>query len=584
MIHESLVPSEWIAVSLSRVRGKGEWSEGGFESLSEEAPIIYSQLELMRHRMRLRGDSVEIYQNGVLERSGDLRWDENIGFLSREESGVLDEDSFVFTAERIERTRFIVEGGIYFVEEVYVYLPLSLLHGIDHARIADSNAWIFRAIADLPLGGMEPISELDLSHWSVSLGGLKVIVERPEFEGLKSLKLADCRLDGRKLDALLSSSWHAQSLVSLDISGISFPKMTFLDSISALEVLVARRCALEALVLPKSLTALDIRDNPEVRISLPDTLRSLGIDVVDDRCHQLHQLQHLYCRDFDPHRFSLSNFQTLCFSNTSHPFRLSALERIRVLGIPHSVELEESETFEELKIVGGEWDEVRIGKLRTLFPNVRTLCLEKSQIDAKALSQLGCLERLTLRNCSLTEEHWQSLMRSEQRWSHLDLSQNNLRDITFEDFRAPLESLNLSRCPLSFSQILFAFPLADLKVLWADFFEDGVYLCRANALESLQCLSIRGVNIAPLTFVERNGFLNLEEVDLGENIRNAPPIDFSNCQLRRIRLDENFPQRDIVIQQKTNALQGDIFHPKRLIFRSKYVRRSITSEAFKRER
>ena len=83
-----------------------------------------------------------------------------------------------------------------------------------------------------------------------------------------------------------------------------------------------------------------------------------------------------------------------------------------------------------------------------------------------------------------------------------------------------------------------------------------------------------------ITFLQEYGFSSLKEVDLGDNVRLGNPMVSQPIGLERIRLDVDFPQQDIVIQQRKRPPQGDIFHNKRLIFRSAYVCRSITSETF----
>ena len=92
-------------------------------------------------------------------------------------------------------------------------------------------------------------------------------------------------------------------------------------------------------------------------------------------------------------------------------------------------------------------------------------------------------------------------------------------------------------------------------------------MLRANALEELLCLSVRGIDCAPLSILSSYGFTNLKEIDLGENMYSCSTKFDCTPSLERVRLDDGFVDKDEFLKIWSSKPQGDIFHKGRLFFR-----------------
>ena len=230
----------YIAVERKSSVGRGifEIEEEEFEITDISTTVKYSQKELLRHRVWIKGNRMVFYNAGVVQHDGIffqdddtymLEWDEDCDFVYEKDSQNYKTGSILEDSENIVVEIFTCTSGIFFEEDVWIYVPMHWLNMKEYQSKSDNDPFdkkrnsnvplLLQAIGDKKIDTSvhEKMHEVCLLGSHMHSAELMVVLERPEFEGLQKLTCKYMKWYGDVL-SVLQSAWHMNTLQYLDMS------------------------------------------------------------------------------------------------------------------------------------------------------------------------------------------------------------------------------------------------------------------------------------------------------------------------------------------------------------------------------
>lgn len=546
----------WLAVSLRRGNGRGAYSEDDFEIIQSEPDVQFSQLELLRERLILKPQEGTLYSNGIAVQSSTLEWDDGYTPWSLEstdgeyDAGLSREGHSMFWES------FLIESGCFWTRAQAEYKEILPLRGIEDPTI-DIR---LQTLADLPIEAAEIDSQLSLREWTLDAAALRIFLERPEYEQTKSIDLSFLRTNGAELSAMLQCGWHAKNVHELRLDGIKDLAPDCCEDMASLHTLSAKRVGWEKLEHLPNLHTLDVRDNPLKVVSFGTKLKYLGINTSTPEIKSLGALHHLHVRTLYAEHLPPA-LHSLSFEESIGDVDWSNQRTLRSVHIPFSAGLPQSPLLHTVHIIGGNWTRSSLFALRQRYPMLESLSIVDAHVDADALLDVGMLTHVAVRNCGVNKIE----IPSSCQWRHLDLSDNSTLDMHVYDGLESLKSLHLSHTATSMSAVLFAGSLMGLETLIADGIRDPQACFSANALVSLQHLSLRSIEIPALEFLSKHAFVSLQSVDLGDNRHVYEPYHVDMMK-PKLRIDPQHPQAQEIRWLWRQQGHADIFHENPLFF------------------
>ena len=284
---------EWIAVSHQQSTGRVELGEEDWTVVSEENPIILSQRELLRHRMRIdiRG-RISFWVAGNCERRGLVRWEEEEfskegiitprGASETELWSAIDDGNWesdvleVVGTEKLIRHQFEISHSSYCNRQTTHYVRVAFLSGEEFALPHLKTNRMLRSIGEGEITDVKELVTLDLAQHTIQPEALMVLLERPEWGKLQAVNLSETLGDWEGLCDALIAAWHTDNLISWDLTGCP-QAQRLLDHHGE-----------------KALRHLDLRQSNVSNLDAirhPEQLRTLHLEgtelVIDDRFDQL---------------------------------------------------------------------------------------------------------------------------------------------------------------------------------------------------------------------------------------------------------------------------------------------------------
>lgn len=540
----------WLAVSLRRGNGRGVYTDDDFEIVKQEPEIIFSQLELLRERLILHQNKARLYSNGIAVQESDIEWEDNIAEWNMSSSDGEHDAWLSREDDSIHWESMIIEGGCFFTKAEAQYKEILPLRGIENPSI-DIR---LHTLADLPIDAADVPDALSLKEWTIDASAFRIFLERPEYEKMKKLDVSGMRTKGEELSATLQCGWHAKHLHELHIDQILNMHEECCAEMNELHTLSARDVGWTRFAAQPSIRTLNLRGNPLESLTISPNLTTFGVDTsIPDiqtctnlqslQVHTLHTdhlptgLQHLSCRrmhgDIDW---------------TQHP-------EIRSAQIPDGVGLPTNPFLQSLHIHGGSWNKARVNQLRTRFPKLQSLRLSNAHVEPDALVDWGTLHTVGLSSCGLENlvfpQHCQ--------WKNLDLSNNLQLRLDNLSALSHILQLNIAHTNISMGSIIFDGSLMDLHTLLANGIRDLEACYNANALVSLQNLSVRGAAIPVLNFLSEQAFVSLRALDMGENLL-AHKMEKTSVMTPRLRISPHHPQEEEIRWMWRERGHADIVH------------------------
>ena len=121
------------------------------------------------------------------------------------------------------------------------------------------------------------------------------------------------------------------------------------------------------------------------------------------------------------------------------------------------------------------------------------------------------------------------------------------------------EHLNIAHTNMSMGALIFEGSLMALRTLIADGIGELEVCYNANALVSLQNLSVRNAGIPVLEFLSKQAFVSLQALDMGENLL-AHNRKHDSIMTPRLRISPQHPQEEEIRWMWRERGHADIVH------------------------
>ena len=550
MVAKPLFPKVWLAFSLQKTKGKGVLQEGEFEVFQEEEPIIFSALELLRERLVLYQDSINMISCGREIFSHRISWQDGVAEVDCVHETNQDVDVWFQQADgELDWTIFAVDGGCFFSEFMGKYREIIPLRGVEDA----SYDVRLQSLSDESLDEVSIADTLSLRHWTLTSSALRIFLERPEYHVLRKLDLCGMVTETEELGGVLRSSWHGGAITELCIDHQQVVRQS-LCNMNNLTVLRARDVGWTVFDLERPLTVLDLRENPLESCVLSSHLRCLGLDVSFEEMSELEHLHTLYVKNVQAEHVPRNVKKIFC-DDVIGDINLSSYCDLLALRIPAQHLGFSSSRLQDLTILGGEWSVPQIKNLLLRFPNLHRLCFEKAKLENGVVMLLGHMKSIAIRDCAVER----LLLPEKVEWERMDVSNNPLLTIDDWSFATKVESLNISKTAIDLQNLILSPSMIDVQNLFVNNVMGGEAFFQANAMLSLERLSFRGCDVPVMSFLSNHALLQLKELDFGENktVQTRFESDFARVQLR---VDPQHPQQDMIRWMWREHGHFDIFH------------------------
>ena len=152
----------YIAIERNSSVGRGifEIEEEEFEITDVSTTVKYSQKELLRHRVWIKDNRIVFYNAGLRQHDGVFFQDDDTYMLEGEDSRnfIYEIDSqnyktcsILENSENIVIEIFTCTSGIFFEEDVWVYVPMHWLNTKEHQSKSDSDPFDSQSNSNVPL-------------------------------------------------------------------------------------------------------------------------------------------------------------------------------------------------------------------------------------------------------------------------------------------------------------------------------------------------------------------------------------------------------------------------------------------------